>query len=441
MRPVLPGLRQFFIVARALLVALQVSNTREVLYGGGKQRVRMLAARLDSESSGRCRACMDKGIDIQSAPSKAFCDRCLETLAPGLCPRCAFQNGELDDACRHCSASLNDDLLQQPGRKLKPNSSHPEAPVRKAIDHKVSNPSETTPASAADEQQHSARTEDMQIAEMMKIMMLDMKEMKGQMATEEDVNTLKAGIEDAKTLAQNASNAAQEATNKAAALATHFNELKQQVVTKEDASRMIQQEVEAKLARSGAQLAQDTQTVLFGGLETMSFAAAQEWVTTRFKALSLPPPSDVYIKGDEFSGILFAKLDSANTVEQVTRTKHMNGTSQVWCKKDKPFKERTALSFLLGLRRQLKEWGYKRSIRVSEHDLSLLFHGKPVLSASVSDTKLSLHWIDKHWSEWAELQESAELTGLVQKANDSIKKYFDAVDGKGEGKGKSASSA
>ena len=60
--------------------------------------------------------------------------------------------------------------------------------------------------------------------------------------------------------------------------------------------------------------------------------------------------------------------------EQVTsafrRTPPMIGTSQVWCKKDRPFEERTALSLLLGLLRQLKEWGYKRSVRVSEHDKS-----------------------------------------------------------------------
>ena len=82
----------------------------------------------------------------------------------------------------------------------------------------------------------------MHLAGTMKIIMLDMKKMKGQMATKEDVNTLKAGIEDAKTLAQTASNSAGEATKKVDVLTTHFNELKRQVVTKEDASRMIREE-------------------------------------------------------------------------------------------------------------------------------------------------------------------------------------------------------
>ena len=265
------------------------------------------------------------------------------------------------------------------------------------------------------------------------------------MATKDDVNTLKAGIEDAKTTAQAASTSAEEATKKVDDLATHFSELKRQVVTKEEVSRLIQEEVHAKLSCTGTTLAQGTRTVLFGGLQTHTLASAQEWITSKLKELKLPPPTDMYIKGDEFTGIVFAKIESASLVEQVTsavtRANLSSGTSKVWCKEDKPFEERTALSFLLGLRYQLKEWGYKGSIRVSESNLTLLFHGKPVLSASVTDCKMNLKWSDKRWLEWAELQDSTELKALVQKANDNIRKSSELAEGKGDGKGKSASSA
>ena len=60
-------------------------------------------------------------------------------VAPGVCSRCFFaHNGELEDTCRKCSASLVAPaaITPQPTRKLKRHDSHDESPPKKALDKK-----------------------------------------------------------------------------------------------------------------------------------------------------------------------------------------------------------------------------------------------------------------------------------------------------------------
>ena len=93
--------------------------------------------------SGKCRTCMDHGLEIDSVPETFFCAKCLKSLAPGVCSRCATNNGELEDFCRNCFTPLTGDLQPTPVRKLKPSTSHPESPQKKSADRKPTTPTTT----------------------------------------------------------------------------------------------------------------------------------------------------------------------------------------------------------------------------------------------------------------------------------------------------------
>ena len=82
---------------------------------------------------GKCRTCLDRGLETEVVTSKAFCQICLQGMAPGVCTHCAYINGEFDDKCRQCSLPLIDEALERTTqRKLKANASHEDAPANKA---------------------------------------------------------------------------------------------------------------------------------------------------------------------------------------------------------------------------------------------------------------------------------------------------------------------
>ena len=90
-------------------------------------------------------------------------------------------------------------------------------------------------------------------------------------------------------------------------------------------------------------------------------------------------------------------------------------------KHDAPIDERAPLSFLLGLRWQLGEWGHgKNIIKIEDEALTLKYNGKGVVQASVKKDKLDIKWIDKEWEEWKELQESKEMTIMVERSTNDL---------------------
>ena len=114
-------------------------------------------------------------------------------------------------------------------------------------------------------------------------------------------------------------------------------------------------DVEEKLTYAASKVAEDSCTLLFGGLQGLSFEDAKEWVSERVKERKLEEPEEIYHKGDEFSGHLFAIFSSERVAENVAKRISMAKLKavgeKIWCKKDLPIAPRVALSFLLGLRR------------------------------------------------------------------------------------------
>ena len=184
-------------------------------------------------------------------------------------------------------------------------------------------------------------------------------------------------------------------------------------------------------------VSEDTSTLLFGGLQDMTFNDAEKRVKGKIKDSNLEEPSVVYHKGDDFNGIVFAKFTTEKVAEDIAKTistKLKDTEESFWCKKDLPLEKRVPLSFLLGLRRQLIAWGFARSkVRVRDENNSLYIGGSQILTASIEANRLTLQWMHEEWKDWREFVESSEFNLLMKKAEETLKK---AADNKGKGDGK-----
>ena len=173
---------------------------------------------------------------------------------------------------------------------------------------------------------------------------------------------------------------------------------------------------------------------------------AVDWISSQIKTLQIGEPEDIYFKGDAFKGMLFCKFDNSEMADKIIKElnkrkpefKAKGSAFKPWFKQDAPIWERAPLSFLLGLRWQLGEWGEdKKNIKVDEKALTMKFKGEVVACASIQSDKFKVDWLDSKWTEWKELQDSAELKALVQVASKKIEESCaNAAKGKGKGKGK-----
>ena len=70
----------------------------------------------------------------------------------------------------------------------------------------------------------------------------------------------------------------------------------------------------------------------------------------------------------------------------------------------------------------------------------MTIEGKPILAATTCSDQVRLDWLDQTWKEWKDLQDSAELKMLLDRANETLKNAA-AKRTKGDGKGKPPSTA
>lgn len=160
--------------------------------------------------------------------------------------------------------------------------------------------------------------------------------------------------------------------------------------------------------------------MLFGGITNKTRTEAEDWLTGKVKELRLEQPREIYHKGDEFKGILYAKLSSPSAVEccikAFAQDKTQSNLDGMWCNKDLPIHERIPIFVLLGLRWQLIQWGYsKQEVKVSDENLLLTVNKVPMVKAGVLDDKLQLTW-EEDFGKWDTLQNSDELISLIAAA-------------------------
>ena len=77
----------------------------------------------------------------------------------------------------------------------------------------------------------------------------------------------------------------------------------------------------------------------------------------KLKELHLRAALEIYHKGDDFKGLMFARFKNAevvtNVADAIGKQKAKVGNAEVWCKPDRPIEIRSPLSLLLSLRWQL----------------------------------------------------------------------------------------
>ena len=302
-----------------------------------------------------------------------------------------------------------------------------------------------------EEEEDEEGDEDKDVKSMFKSMMNMMK------TVETEVRGLKSEVHDARNAANEAKDKASQAMDVAQSTAGSVEKLSRTVegiqektLKREDVQTMIEEMIDKKLLSgtansdllSGtANSDQDSSDALFGGFENTSRHEAEDWITRKLRELRLEEPSVIYHKGDQFKGFLYAKCSTPEAVQKITKAFHDNTFKvvgkDVWCKKDLPINIRTPLSFLLGLRWQLNQWGFsKREVKVIDTDLVLSVCKVPVLKATVVDNKITLEWLEETWRLWQELQTSSELRSLIDVADKKLSKTF---EGQAKGKGKKAS--
>ena len=179
-------------------------------------------------------------------------------------------------------------------------------------------------------------------------------------------------------------------------------------------------------------------TMVVGGLAGLkTLPAASKWLTDTLESLHGPIHTGVYVKSEDFNGLMFAKfrsqLDCDTAVATLRSAKLSVNGSPVWASLDLPPLIRAKKVFMLGLRWQLGQWGFvKRDIVISEDYSNMSIGEKVILKfTSCVDGLLKLEWSDE-WANWAEFQSSAEVQQLADRANAILEKQA-----KGVGKGKS----
>ena len=298
----------------------------------------------------RCRSCISHGLDTQAADGFMFCQACIPKLAPGICPKCEFSNGEFDDSCRNCGEAIIDASLDDGGgarvagvRKLQQHHSHPEAPAKKAanIAGGVS-PTSAPPFAPVDDEED------------MKIMMRKMMGMMGKLT--DDVHTMSAGVQEANAKAQQALTMASATDDKVALL-------QKTSLTKEIVQEMIDKSIEESITKKTSSASQSTgttvsdiKTLIIGGIDCVSLEAAKTWISNLLKEKPAPPPVEMYSKGDTFNGLLWLRYhcprDANNALSVIKGVLPRGSTNKVWANFDLPIEQRVMNTFLFSLKAQ-----------------------------------------------------------------------------------------
>ena len=212
------------------------------------------------------------------------------------------------------------------------------------------------------------------------------------------------------------------------------------VFTKDEARTFIETVIDEKMKqRPTGSNTTSTTTTIFGGFSNVDLQTAEEWISNNLKEMQIVKPLEMYYKGDAFTRQLFAEFTDADTIDTISRRmttdKPQVAGHSIWCKPDRPIEIRTPISFLLGLRWHLVQWGFnKKEVKVKDSEMMMTVGKVPVLQVSVTGTSLTLNWLDQTWQQWEDLQKSEEFSKLITNANERLAKSM-ASNTKGKGKG------
>ena len=180
-------------------------------------------------------------------------------------------------------------------------------------------------------------------------------------------------------------------------------------------------------------------------LGAASIDQAKDWVSKRCGSIGIPQPADMFIKSDEFRGILCAKCLSIAHRDSLISGIQAGAAAAggAWTKIHQPIDERTVDGILFAMKRMLVsvESGYtNRAVQVNKDTKVLSGAGKDIVKAAVLDFQLGLEWCDSEWQKWDELQTAEDFTKIQHDVQQKLNraKTFASGDVKGKGKTKSS---
>ncbi|CAK0844445.1 unnamed protein product, partial [Prorocentrum cordatum] len=258
----------------------------------------------------------------------------------------------------------------------------------------------------------------------LKVMMKDMKEMKGMMRKSVMI------FQEARDEARSANQAALAAKMTVSSIEEDVKSMKGEMVAQEDMKKRakaigkvtteeeVAHMVEEYLLKFGvapsrhpaSAMAAESCPVVTGVLKQYMSG----WMRKLVQSL------DVYKKdweGEEFKGIAFVKFASA-----VGAPMGPKGSERLWCDIEAPVEKRARMVFVVRpLRNQLVEWKFAASpVRVGKDTRALKVKGEPVAKPNVTSKKFDVDWISDDWEKWNDPQQSPQLRAILQSARDRL---------------------
>ena len=259
-----------------------------------------------------------------------------------------------------------------------------------------------------------------------------------------DLGRIETTAGQAKMTAEMASAAAEAAGEKVKELGTTVEELKETTVKKDDIRAVVEEVVNEKVGKTAnLKVTTNRKVAVIGGFgKAESMQEAKDYIVDKLSKAGVKAPDEMYHKGDEFKGILFARFgdgEAMDTAISTIRSQRLTFKGNlVWCGPDRPLQERVPLGFLLGLKRMLvgKGWEFsKKAVKVEEEDMVIKVGGTRVLQAKVEDQGLAVTWLADDWKNWDDFAKSKEFADLRSKADERLTNVGEGGT-KGLGKGK-----
>jgi hypothetical protein len=176
-------------------------------------------------------------------------------------------------------------------------------------------------------------------------------------------------------------------------------------------------------------------TAVIGGLHALADQTkATKWLQDKLKELAAPQPIEVYTKGKEFKGLIFAKFTT--TADRDLAIGVIRSLAEhVWAKKDMAVQARAKERYLFMLKKLLVSWGFERtSVWIDTSKCSLDVGPDEVLTVRLNKdgNKIECDWRGT-WALWQELHTSSELIE-IQTTVDKMLATTSISKGKGKGK-------
>jgi hypothetical protein len=182
-------------------------------------------------------------------------------------------------------------------------------------------------------------------------------------------------------------------------------------------------------------------TAMIGGLGSVSPDAAVEWVRQSLRRVGIQDFSEIFHKAldGQFNGNVFVKFNDHGKREEaikVYNAKKLTNEGK-FMSPDLPIERRIPVGFLLGFKRLLVEWKFrKNSVQVDTDALTISIDRVDIAKAKVDDYTLKIHWESEQWQQWKALSEDEAFLKLQTDANTKLK---NAKEKGGKGKGRDAS--